>query len=29
MNGLIRQNIPKRTDFKGISNTMVANIMEN
>ena len=28
MNGLIRQYIPKKTDFKGISNTMIANIME-
>ena len=28
MNGLLRQYIPKKTDFKGISNTMVAKVME-
>lgn len=28
MNGLIRQYIPKKTDFKGISNTMIAKVME-
>ena len=27
MNGLIRQYIPKKTDFKGISNKMIEKIM--
>ena len=28
MNGLIRQYIPKKTDFKGISNGWIAHVME-
>jgi len=28
MNGLIRQYIPKKTDFKEISNAMIDHIME-
>lgn len=28
MNGLIRQYIPKKTDFRGISNQFIAHIMQ-
>ncbi len=27
MNGLIRQYIPKKTDFRGLSNTFIAHVM--